>query len=107
MTFFSLSADFAPLLVGPVPAPLPAPAVTPAGAPAPAATLRAPVRPLSTSHIPTAFAVAVSAAAGSLFQGTSKLISFWAPASTPSPTSAPAPAPTPASTPASTMSISA
>lgn len=95
VTFFSLSADFAPLLVGPVPAPLPAPAlglaVAPAGAPAPAPA-PTPVRPLPTPHVPTASAVALSAAAASLFQGTSKLVSCGTPAFTP------ASAPTPAST---------
>lgn len=39
VTFFALSADLAPPLVGPVLAPLPAPAATPAGALASAATL--------------------------------------------------------------------
>lgn len=44
VTFFALSADFAPLLAGPVLASLPAPAAAPAGALAPAATPAAALR---------------------------------------------------------------
>lgn len=109
MTFFSLSADFATLLAGPVPAPLPAPAAAPAGAlalaAAPAVALSALLRPVSASASPVlaAFMVTVNAGAVSSFYDTSKLVSGRTPAPTFTPTPGLTPTLTPA--PASTASI--
>lgn len=104
MTFFSLSADFDPLLAVPVLASLPAPAATPAGAPAsaPAAALSAPLNPLSasTSPEPAAFTVTVNAVAVSPFYDTSKLVSGRTPAFTPTPGPSPTLTPAPTSAPA-------
>lgn len=99
-----LSADFAPFLIGSVPASLPTPAATLANAPAsaatPAMTLSVPLMPFlaSASPVPTAFMVTVNAVAASPFHDTSKLVSRWTPAFTPGPalTSTWTLAPTPA-----------
>lgn len=99
VNFLLISADFAPLLAGPVLAPFPAPAVAPAmalaSAATPAAALSAAsgasVRPISatatTSLVPAAFTFSLNADTSFPFNDTPKLVSMGtsAPASTPAP----------------------
>lgn len=103
VTFFSFSAEFAPLLAGPVLASLPA--VTPAGAPA--ATLGAPLSLLSALASPVVaafFTVSLNAEAASPFQDTPKLVFGWTPAPTATPGPHPTWTPTPTSAPTAPMS---
>lgn len=115
MTFFSFSADFAPLLAGLVLASLPGPAVTPAGAPAaapaatPAATLGAPLSlltALASTVLAAFFTVPLNAEAASPFQDTPKLVFGWTPAPTATPGPPPTLTPTPTSAPTAPIPMS-